>query len=222
MSGKMLDEKLAYWGFGFLFTGFNLTFFPMHQLGLNGMPRRVYTYMEESGWGDLNMVATAGGVVMAIGILLSIINVVRSLRNGAPAGENPWGADTLDWSTSSPPPSYGFHYLPTVSGRNALWEERPDQPMIGGLATEHREVLVTTALDAIPHHRSRIPGSSIWPFINALAVGATFIAVIFTPWALPAGMLLAGATLVGWYYRHEPRPFRDKSTGASHEKSTDH
>jgi cytochrome c oxidase subunit 1 len=222
MSGRMLDEALARWSFALLFTGFNLVFFPMHQLGLNGMPRRVYTYMEESGWGDLNLLATGGGVVMGIGILLFIINVVKSIRSGALAGMNPWGADTLEWSTASPPPPYNYHYLPTVNGRNPLWDERPDQPVIGGLETEHREVLVTTALDTVPHHRSRIPGSSVWPIITAVATGATLLAVIFTPWALPAGMILVGLALLGCYFRKDPKSFRDKSTGGSHESSTHH
>ena len=122
MTGRMLDERLGRWNFWVLFTGVNLTFFPMHVVGLRGMPRRIYTYPAGLGWDWLNLIESLGAVVTVVGILLFLVNVFRSLRSGALAPANPWGAATLEWSTSSPPPEYNFAVIPTVRGREPLWE----------------------------------------------------------------------------------------------------
>src|SRR6185436_16174554 len=111
--GRMPSERLGRWSFAVLFVGFNLTFFPMHLLGLGGMPRRVYTYLPTSGWTSGNLTASIGAGVLTLGLLLFVTNVTWALTRGAPAGDNPWGADTLEWATSSPPPAYNFAYLPT-------------------------------------------------------------------------------------------------------------
>ncbi len=92
ITGRMLSETLGKAGFWLLFVGFNLTFFPMHLLGLRGMPRRVYTYPTEMGWGGLNQLASAGAAIMGLALLIYAINIVISLRRGAVAGPNPWGA----------------------------------------------------------------------------------------------------------------------------------
>src|SRR5215212_825833 len=142
-TGRMLGERAGKWNFWLLFLGFNLTFFPMHQLGLKGMPRRVYTYLPGTGWGGLNLLATAGGVILTLGVLAFMINVFRSLRRGEQAGDNPWDADTLEWATSSPPPNYNFLHVPTVAGRNALWDKAEGQPVVTGLRSDIRGTLVT-------------------------------------------------------------------------------
>jgi heme/copper-type cytochrome/quinol oxidase subunit 1 len=126
MTGRMLSERVGAWNFWLLFLGFNLTFFPMHQLGLQGMPRRVYTYLSEMGWGHLNSVASVGAVLIALAVLVFIGNAVWSDRHGLPAADNPWQAGTLGWATSSPPPPYNFLHLPTLSSREPLWESRTD------------------------------------------------------------------------------------------------
>src|SRR5207253_1824766 len=102
MTGRLLSRRLGIWTFGFLFVGFNLTFFPMHELGFMGMPRRVYTYLPEKGWGPWNMTASIGAGLIAVAIVLFAVNVARSLRRGARAPMNPWGAETLEWATESP------------------------------------------------------------------------------------------------------------------------
>jgi heme/copper-type cytochrome/quinol oxidase subunit 1 len=129
MTGRMLDEGLGKWNFWVLFAGVNLTFFPMHIVGLRGMPRRIYTYPAEMGWDWLNMIESLGALLTAVGVLLFIINVVKSLRSGRRAPANPWGAATLEWATSSPPPEYNFATIPTVTGRDPLWEAH--DPMTG-------------------------------------------------------------------------------------------
>jgi cytochrome c oxidase subunit I+III len=199
-TGRMLSEGAGRLNFWLMFIGFNLVFFPMHQLGLNGMPRRVYTYLPETGWGTLNLIASIGAFILASGVLVFIINAVWALRAGAVAGDNPWAADSLEWSTSSPPPNYNFHNLPVVQGRYPIWEATADAPVVRGLSTTKRETLVTSVLDAQPELRFDIPGPSIWPALLALATAVTFIIGIFTPWAFLVGAILAGITLTCWFF----------------------
>jgi cytochrome c oxidase subunit I+III len=127
-----------------------------------------------------------------------VFNVFRSSRSGEPAGDNPWGAETLDWGTSSPPPSYNFAQIPVVQGRSALWSRTPDRPVVTGLRTDIHEVLLTTVMDARPDARHRHPNPTLTPFLAALATGVTFIALIFTPWGLPAGGVLMVVAFVMW------------------------
>jgi cytochrome c oxidase subunit I len=122
MAGRMLDDRLGTWGFWMMFLGFNLTFFPMHILGLMGMPRRVYTYPDLPGWGALNMVQTIGAFVMGIATLVVLWNVYVSLKRGRLAGDNPWKAWTLEWATSSPPPPDNFKALPPIRSARPLWD----------------------------------------------------------------------------------------------------
>ena len=198
MTGRLMSETLGTWQFGLFFAGVNLTFFPMHILGLMGMPRRVYTYVEEMGWGDLNLLATAGAMVIAASVVLFILNVVRSLRSGARPGANPWGADTLEWAAASPPPSYNFRRLPVVEGRSALWDQSAEPPEVVGLSTEKREVLMTTTMDAAPDSRHAQPGPSLAPLWAAAAIAVLFIGGIFTPWAFVVGVGLLSLPLLLW------------------------
>ncbi len=213
ITGRMMSERLGRWQFWLFFIGFNVAFYPMHHLGLRGMPRRVYTYTDEMGWGPLNLLATAGAVTIAISVLLFTINAVMSLRRGMLAGENPWGAGTLEWATSSPPPSYNFDRQPIVRARDPLWEpplgelrEPTAEPThIVGLAEHTREVLVTTVQDAIPDHRLAFPQPTLWPFVSAIAVAIMFLGSIFTPWAIVWGGIPVAlfATLWFWPKREE-------------------
>jgi cytochrome c oxidase subunit 1 len=200
MTGRMLSEGLGKLSFWLTFLGFNLTFFPMHQLGLEGMPRRVYTYLPETGWGTLNLLATVGAGVLALGLLVFLVNAAWSLRAGAIAGDNPWESDTLEWATSSPPPPYNFQHLPTVSDRVPLWTRHPGQPVVTGVRGDRREILVTDALDAEPDHRDILPGPTLWPFLLALSVGLTFTVCIFTPWGLPIGAVPCAIALTAWFW----------------------
>src|SRR3954449_5693034 len=103
-TGRMLNESLGKLNFWTFFIGFNLTFWPMHHLGLHGMTRRVYTYVPESGWGHLNFVATCGAMMIGLSVVVFIVNVLWSRRHGELAGANPWDAGELEWATASPPP----------------------------------------------------------------------------------------------------------------------
>jgi cytochrome c oxidase subunit I len=124
MTGRMLDEGLGKLQFVMIFIGFNLTFFPMHQLGLAGMPRRIADYASNVGWNDLNLAATIGGFLIAASMIPFLWNVFISLRNGKIAGDDPWQANTLEWATSSPPPPYNFDHLPEIRSERPLFDLR--------------------------------------------------------------------------------------------------
>jgi cytochrome c oxidase subunit I len=125
----MLDERLGKLHFWLFTIGFNVTFLPMHILGFLGMPRRIYTYQPGRGWEMTNMIATAGAFIQAIAIALMAWNIVRSLRKGAIAGDDPWDAWTLEWTTSSPPPEYNFETIPVVRSSRPLWDlKHPQDP----------------------------------------------------------------------------------------------
>jgi cytochrome c oxidase subunit 1 len=205
-SGRMLSETLGRWNFALFFIGVNVAFFPMHLLGLNGMPRRVYTYIAETGWGDLNLLATIGAVTIAASVIVFLVNVARTLAAGLHASDDPWGtSSTLEWAVSSPPPPYNFAELPVVEGRYALWDRSAEQPVVTGLRTDQRELLITTLLDAEPDHRHRTPDPTIWPLLAAIATGITFIALVYTPWAMVIGAVLIAAPLIAWGWP-EPKP----------------
>jgi cytochrome c oxidase subunit 1 len=200
ITGRLMGEILGRWNFWLFFIGFNLAFFPMHLLGLNGMPRRIYTYPAGMGWGDMNLLATLGAYTIGISVLLFIINVVRSQRVGAIAGDNPWGGGTLEWATASPPAAANFERPPVVHSRYPLWDVASNPREITGLSTESREVLVTSVLDAKPDHRLTFPEPTIWPFIGALAVTVLFIGSIFTPWAVVWASIPVAIAFIGWFW----------------------
>ena len=128
MTGRLLHEGLGKWHFWLTFAGFNLTFLPQHWLGVSGMPRRVFTYAADTGWGPWNLVSTIGAAMLAIAMLVFAVNIVRSLRGGAIAGDDPWDGFTLEWATTSPPPAENFARLPEIRGRRPLWDQKhPDQ-----------------------------------------------------------------------------------------------
>ena len=190
MTGRMLGEGMGKANFWFTFAGMNITFFPMHFVGLNGMPRRIYTYGEEFGWGWLNSLSSLGYVVLFIGMLLFVINLIQSLRNGRPSGHDPWDAPTLEWSISSPPPVYNFAEIPRVEGRDPYWTtkrraEAAGQPVAGPEA----QVDVSTI---------HMPSPSYWPAFAA--VGVVLIAAgLLTHYGLSfVGGVIALLGTIGW------------------------
>jgi cytochrome c oxidase subunit 1 len=199
-TGRLLSERLGRWNFWLFFAGFNLAFFPMHVLGLQGMPRRVYTYPAEMDWANLNLLATAGALTIALSVLLFIVNVLHSLRHGAVAGDNPWGAGTLEWSVSSPPPMANFERVPVVHGRFPLWQAAAQPAHVTGLASDYREVLITSVADARLDHRLWLPGSTPWPFLAAVAATILFVGSIFTPWAVVWGAVPVAIATTAWFW----------------------
>jgi cytochrome c oxidase subunit I+III len=207
-TGRLLSERLGHWMFALMFIGFNLTFYPLHHLGLGGMTRRIYTYRAETGWAMLNHVASSGAALMGIAVLLFLINVWRSRRHGIFAGSNPWGASTLEWATSSPPPPFNFQHLPTAQGRDPLWDNAPDAAIVTGLSTDKREMLVTTALDAVPHHRYEVSHDSFLPLLVSLSIAFLLIVGgIFNLYAVIVGCVAMFLFLGVWFWRSAWRSY---------------
>jgi cytochrome c oxidase subunit 1 len=199
ITGRLLDETLGKWNFWLFFVGFNVTFFPMHYLGLIGMPRRVYTYPPGLGWDLWNLVATIGAYLIAISALLFVFNVIRSLRSGARAGDDPWQAPDLEWATSSPPPPHNFTYLPIVQSAEPLWHS-DEIPVVRGATGDKREVLLTSAVEAAPGIRWQMPEPSLWPLVSALALTVLFIWSVFSPWGVVWGAIPVAIALTFWFW----------------------
>jgi cytochrome c oxidase subunit 1 len=200
ITGRMMSERIGRWVAGLLLVGFNLTFFPMHILGLQGMTRRIYAYPEEMGWGGMNMFVSLSALVLAAGFLLFFIDAFRAARHGPEAGENPWGAATLEWATSSPPPPYNFARIPVVSSADPLWDSSDSLPVATGLRVDRRELLITSVTEAKPEARESSPTDSIWPLVAAICTCSMLLASIFTPWAVVWGMIPVSAALVAWFW----------------------
>jgi cytochrome c oxidase subunit 1 len=198
ITGRMLSERVGKLNFWLFFIGVNVTFFPMHILGLEGMTRRIYTYLPETGWGPLNLLSSIGAVVIVLSVVVFIVNVLVSLKKGVPAGDNPWGAASLEWATESPPPPYVFLHIPVCVSEHPLWDEGDTRPVVTGLRTDVRENLFTTLMDAEPDHRHDSPEPTIWPFLAALGTGVMFITAVFTAWGLVIGAVVVFPPLVMW------------------------
>ncbi|MDX1520229.1 MAG: cytochrome c oxidase subunit I [Anaerolineae bacterium] len=214
LSGKLLSERLGHWNFWLMFIGFNVAFFPMHIVGLLGMPRRVYTYPMGLGWDIYNLVSTIGAFVFAAGVLVFVWNFFWSWRNGQPAGNDPWGADSLEWATASPPINYGFAVLPIVRSRHPLWDqenihqgEEKVAKLLKGLSewpTRWRAALVTSTLEGQPEEIFRVSGPSLWPFITAVGVITMFAAEIFTAREVALfGLLVTIVSVIAWNWPSE-------------------
>ena len=200
ITGRMMSETAGRWAFWLIFIGFNLTFFPMHILGLQGMPRRIYTYQPDLPWHGLNLFVSLSAVILTAGFLVFFIDAIRSGRRGVPAGDNPWNAPTLEWATSSPPPPYNFARIPVVGGSNPLWEQPDTLAVASGLRTHRREVVVTTLTTARPEARESSPRNSIWPLLAAIATTIMLIWSIFSPWAVVWGSVPVAVALIGWFW----------------------
>ena len=203
-TGRMLGERLGLWHFWLFFIGFNVAFFPMHLLGLHGMPRRVWTYSEGLGWASMNSLASIGSLVIAFAMAVFVVNVALSLWRGAVAPADPWGAGTLEWSVPSPPPPHNFDAVPVVRSADPLWAdphaERGQPSHVAGLAADAREVLVTTALDAHPQSRPLFPQPTVWPFVSAVATTGLFIGSVYTPWAVVWAAFPVAVAVIGWFW----------------------
>jgi cytochrome c oxidase subunit I len=211
MYGRMMDESLGKLAFWLMFIGFNLTFFPMHISGLLGMPRRVYTYHDGLGWDLWNLLSTIGGLVLALGIFVVVVNFLKSVRTGAAAGPDPWGGESLEWATSSPPPPYNFLQIPTVRSLEPVWDQpelrHPDQPARdpASVLLGH-ETLGTSVMDADAESILRMPHGSYVPVATALGMAGIFVGLLtgIVPVTV-IGLAVAGAGILFWF-RVRPEP----------------
>ena len=220
MTGRMLNERLGRWNFWTMFLGFNLAFLPMHLTGLLGMPRRVYTYNDYAGWHVLNLITSIGAFVLAIGVLLFFVNVLRSLRIGAVAGSNPWDAPTLEWAVSSPPPPYNFSVIPTLATRHPLWEDRLSSEGAvssidrGMLLDEGKETIGTSALDGVPDMVLEMPKDSFAPLLLTIALATVFVGLLLKTWlAVGIGGAVATLALLSWFWPRSDLREREPTRG---------
>jgi cytochrome c oxidase subunit 1 len=210
ITGRMMSERVGKVSFWMVFLGFQLAFFPMHFSGLLGMPRRVYTYPAGLGLELPNLLSTIGAFVVALAVLMFVLNGIVSLYRGALAPPDPWGGSTLEWSTTSPPPTYNFAHIPVVSSKTPMWDLEGEFPVMTGLRVDQKEMILTTVVTATPDLREPIPYPSLWPFISAVAVGIVFVASIFSPWAIAFGVVPCGIAFAAWFWpkelKREPEP----------------
>jgi cytochrome c oxidase subunit I+III len=216
LTGRMMDERVGKWAFALNFVGFNIAFLPQHWLGLVGMPRRIWTYEEGLGWDGWNLVSTLGSFVMGIGMLVFAANLVWPHRRAPPAApDDPWGGDTLEWSTASPVPNYNFIGTMRVASPEPMWDGEslvgragdPEAPVpewqerLDVPRERFRETLATTGLDARPDHIIQLPGHSFWPVwvTVGLVVALTGVLVDGIPLGL-AGLGVIIVSVAAWLW----------------------
>jgi cytochrome c oxidase subunit 1 len=206
MFGFMLNERVGKLHFLLTFIGFNVTFFPMHIVGILGMPRRVYTYDEAAGWGGLNALATIGAFIIALSVVLFVWNVYQSTRKREQAGNDPWDGRTLEWSISSPPPIYNFASIPTVHGLDAYWEQKhphevpapsdvPATRLPGGPVSGGAHELTGHGHQAPKIH---VPSPSYYPVIAGFGLGLAGGLFIIDPWLCAIGFFVTLVGILGW------------------------
>lgn len=192
ITGRMFDEKLGQISFWLIFIGMNITFFPMHFTGLDGMPRRIYTYGEGMGWGTWNSVSTAGSLLLAFGILVFLANVIRSWRSGELASGDPWDARTLEWSIASPPPEYNFVEIPTVRDRDDWWETKRRRIKTavpsGGSSGEEEG------------HSIHMPQPSYWPIVVSIGLLVGGYGLIYNIAVAAIGGAITTIAIYAWSF----------------------
>ncbi|KAA1297046.1 MAG: cytochrome c oxidase subunit I [SAR202 cluster bacterium] len=192
-SGKMYSEREGKLHFWLMMIGQNVTFFPMHFVGLDGMPRRIYTYAEGMGWDLWNAVATAGVFILIAGFLVMINNLGRHWRNGPTATDDPWDARTLEWSISSPPPHYNFEEIPVVRSLDDWWETK--------YGTHEKAVPVSGSSEDAHNSDIHMPQPSYWPAVTSLGLFVGGYGIVFNDLLFP--YLFAGIglliTVIGVY-----------------------
>jgi cytochrome c oxidase subunit 1 len=191
MFGRRVSEfwgKLSFW---VIFIGFNTTFFPMHFLGLNGMPRRTFTYDSNMGWNEGNLIATIGALILGVGIAIYFSVMVYTFFKGQRVGRDTWDARTLEWSLACPPPEYNYAVIPTVHERDAWWYEKHHQ-------AEMEKEKALHAKEEAAHGGIHMPFQSIYPFIASVGILIAAIGIsVLDANPAPGIHLKLGTTLVG-------------------------
>lgn len=191
VTGRLMNERLGKLNFALMFIGFNVTFFPMHFLGLMGMPRRIYTYSDELGLAFWNSVSTVGAFILAVGVAIFFINLAISLKKGEVASADPWDARTLEWTISSPPPVYNFARIPVVSARDELWAMKHAKKPA-------REIAATGSEE--DERGIHMPGQSYFPILVALAITIGCYGMIYLRELAAICLGLVILFIMGWAF----------------------
>jgi cytochrome c oxidase subunit I+III len=211
VTGRMYFERPGQISFWVLFIGTNLLFFPMHIVGLLGMPRRVYTYPDGMGWTIYNLLETIGGYITLVGILLLLGNLAVSYFRGAIVGPDPWHGPTLEWTTSSPPPEYNYAVIPKVTSAYPNWDtadraQDRENLAAGRLVLEQgHEQPAVTPVDARFSEVVDMPHDSPWPIVLAFTLSLVFVMLVIQKYGAAGIMgILCLLALVGWHWQ-EPQ-----------------
>jgi cytochrome c oxidase subunit I len=217
ITGKLLDEKIGKWNFWLMVIGFNLTFAPMHILGLQGMPRRTYTYAKDYGFDFWNMISTIGAFLIAVSLLVFFYNVLKTRKHGEIAGNDPWDARTLEWTVTSPPPEHNFDEIPVVHALDDFWHRKYVEDKEGRLVpvpsggqdtsgapgepaaqTAHAEP--HSSHGAAGEHAIHMPSPSYMPVIAAAGLPFVGWGLVFKGgwWLAIVGALVTFAGLYAW------------------------
>jgi len=200
VTGRMLNEGLGKLNFWLMFIGMNLTFAPMHWLGLGGMPRRIYTYESGMGWDFWNFIATIGSFTIAISMVVFLWNFFSTMRKEKDAPADPWDGRTLEWSIPSPPPVYNFAEIPTVHSRDPFWDQKYEQGPDG------RPVLRPALDDAHEEDRQpdahgiHMPGLSYFPFVTALGLVIVPVGIMTHISVIGIGLVVTLFGIYGWAF----------------------
>jgi cytochrome c oxidase subunit 1 len=217
--GYMLNETVGKWNFWLMLLGFNLTFGPMHILGLQGMSRRVYTYDANYGFDAWNKVATIGAFTLATSILIFIFNVFYSYKKSKelpPPGPDPWDARTLEWMIPSPTPEYNYDPVPVVTHLDEFWYRKYGETEDGRLV---RVAKTEDVCQPVHDAKVHLPAPSYWPIVTAFGLPIVAYGLIYSLWLCLVGGLIIVAGLYGWVTEHPDDP---DSAGHGHHGPDDH
>ena len=197
-TGWLLDEKLGKIGFVLMFIGFNLQFGPMHWVGLNGMPRRIYTYAEDMGWESSNLAATIGGFIIALSVLVFLVNVILSKRKKQNAGGDPWDARTLEWSIASPPPHYNFVEIPKVNNIDDWWYKKYPELLEGNNQNIKKQKIEVEDSSNVDESKIHLPDLSYYPLIIGIGLTIAALGVMYTYALVVIGLIMVFWGSIGW------------------------
>ena len=197
-TGWLLDEKLGITSFILMFIGFNLQFGPMHWVGLNGMPRRIYTYAEDMGWESSNLAATIGGFIIALSVLVFLVNVILSKRNKQNAGGDPWDARTLEWSIASPPPHYNFVEIPKVNNIDDWWYKKYPELLEGNNQNIKKQKIEVEDSSNVDESKIHLPDLSYYPLLIGVGLTIAALGVMYTYALVAIGLVMVFWGSIGW------------------------